>query len=53
MIAAGVKQRAEAALNSNFSDVPIHANSAKAQAGGAMAYTQGMDIDIVHDLQAE
>jgi hypothetical protein len=39
-----VKQRAEAALNSDFSDVRIHANSAKAPAVGAIAYTQGTDI---------
>ncbi len=39
-----VKQRAETALNSDFSDVRVHANSAKAPAVGALAYTQGTDI---------
>ena len=31
-------------LNADFSDVRIHANSAKAPAVGAVAYTQGSDI---------
>lgn len=39
-----VKQRAEQTLNADFSDVRIHANSAKAPAVGAVAYTQGSDI---------
>jgi hypothetical protein len=39
-----VKQRAEETLNADFSDVRIHANSAKAPAVGAVAYTQGSDI---------
>lgn len=40
----GVKSQAESSLNSDFSDVRIHANSAKAPAVGALAYTQGTDI---------
>jgi len=39
-----VKQRAESTLNSDFSDVRIHPNSAKAPEMGARAYTQGTDI---------
>ncbi|WPD22067.1 MAG: DUF4157 domain-containing protein [Candidatus Electrothrix scaldis] len=39
-----VKQRAESTLNSDFSDVRIHANSAKAPEVGALAYTQGTNI---------
>ena len=39
-----VKQRAEETLNADFSNVRIHANSAKAPAVGALAYTQGSDI---------
>jgi hypothetical protein len=40
----GVKSQAESTLNSDFSQVRIHANSAKAPAVGALAYTQGTDI---------
>jgi len=39
-----VKQRAETALKTDFSDVRVHANSAKAPEVGATAYTQGTDI---------
>ncbi|MEO0473933.1 MAG: DUF4157 domain-containing protein [Bacteroidota bacterium] len=39
-----VQTKMESALDADFSDVKIHANSAKAPEVGALAYTQGSDI---------
>ena len=41
---AGVRGQMESALNSDFSDVRVHANSSRAPEVGALAYTQGRDI---------
>lgn len=39
-----VKNKMENSLNSDFSNVKVHANSSKAPEVGALAYTQGHDI---------
>ena len=39
-----VKEKMNAALGMDFSDVNIHANSGKAESVGALAYAQGKDV---------
>lgn len=41
-----VQQKMESAFSADFSDVRIHAGSARAVALGALAYTQGSDIHV-------
>ncbi|XYI01011.1 DUF4157 domain-containing protein [Sorangium sp. So ce1128] len=43
---AAVQQRMENAFSADFSDVRVHAGSARATALGALAYTQGSDIHV-------
>ena len=40
----GVRSQMETAMNTDFSDVRVHANSSRAPEVGALAYTQGSDI---------
>ncbi|XXT22746.1 DUF4157 domain-containing protein [Sorangium sp. So ce429] len=41
-----VQQKMEGAFSADFSDVRVHAGSARATALGALAYTQGSDIHV-------